>query len=155
MTGTSPFHDSQKLIRCQVTNRYQEASVRFVELDAFKLWEYLMTSKHGLKVGDPRLCLWIDDAEYESNAEVFDRAGDVERVNRIVVDLFDHEYGFSQTITRYTRASETEQLVDILRTHIPAELNTPETCSIEIINGLVVQQSRVNAGRSALMGLEG
>ena len=31
------------------------------QIDAFKLWEYLMTTKHGLTVGEPGLCLWIAD----------------------------------------------------------------------------------------------
>jgi hypothetical protein len=86
MPDRSPFHESQKLVRCEVVNRYQESSVRFIEIGSFKLWEYLMTSKHSLKVGDPRLCLclWVDDSEYQANANVFDRAGDIEKVDRIV-----------------------------------------------------------------------
>jgi len=94
MPDKSPFHESQKLIRCEVVNRYQESSVRFVEIGSFKLWEYLMTSKHALMVGDPRLCLWVVDEEYQANANVFDRAGDIEEVDRIVVELFDRENGF-------------------------------------------------------------
>jgi len=155
MPATTPFHESQKLIRCQVTNRYQETSTRFIEIGAFKLWEYMMTNKHGLKVGEPSLCLWVDDSEYENNANVFDRAGDVEQVNRIVVELFDQEYGFSQTTTRYARISETDQVLDILRSHIPPELCSSEACSIDVICGRVVQQWHPNARRNILMGLEG
>ena len=155
MQEMSPFHESQKLVRCQVVNRYQETSVRFIEIGAFKLWEYLMTTKHGLKVGEPSLCLWIDDSEYEPNANVFDRAGDVEAVNRIVVELFDREYGFSQTTTRYARSSETDQVLSILRSHIPPELCDSESCTIDVVGGRVVQQLRPNAGRNVLMGLEG
>ena len=142
-------------MRCQVVNRYQETSTRFVEIRAFKLWEYLMTTKHGLKVGEPKLCLWIDDSEYEPNANVFDRAGEVEQVNRIVVELFDREYGFSQTTTRYARTSETDQVLGILRSHIPAGLCDSEACTIDIVSGQVVQQWHPNAKRNILMGLEG
>ena len=155
MPALSPFHESQKLIRCQVTNRYQETSTRFIELNDYKLWEYLMTTKHGLRVGEPHLCLWVDAAEYQDNATVFDRAGEVEAVDRIVVDLFDAEYGFSQTITRYARATESDQVVGILRSHIPTELVTPESCQIEVINGQVVQQWHAKASRDLLTGLEG
>ena len=151
----SPFYESQKLVRCQVVNRYRETSTRFIEIGAFKLWEFMMTNKHGLQVGEPSLCLWVDDGEYENNANVFDRAGEVEQVNRIVVDLFDREYGFSQTTTRYARISETDQVLDILRSHIPAELQGSEACSIDIISGRVVQQWHPNARRNILMGLEG
>lgn len=155
MSESSPFHDSQKLVRCQVANRYRETSIRFIEIDAFKLWEYLMTSKHGLRVGEPTLCLWVDDAEYKRNANVFDRAGDVEAVNRIVVDLFDREYGFSQTVTRYARTAESDRVVEILRSHIPPQLCNSEACQIEVIGGRVVQQWHPNARRNILMGLEG
>ena len=151
----SPFHESQKLMRCQVANRYQEASVRYIELDAFKLWEYLMTHKHGLKVGEPTLCLWVDDNEYRRNANVFDRAGEVEAVNRIVVDLFDDEYGFSQTVTRYARAGESAQVVAILRSHIPEQLRDSDACQISVIEGRVVRHVPHNASRHMLTGLEG
>jgi hypothetical protein len=155
MPDRSPFHESQKLVRCEVVNRYQESSVRFIEIGSFKLWEYLMTSKHSLKVGDPRLCLWVDDSEYQANANVFDRAGDIEEVDRIVVELFDREYGFSQTSTRYARRSETEQVLDILRSHIPPELRDSDACTIDVIHGHVVQQWQTKASRNILMGLEG
>jgi hypothetical protein len=151
----SPFHENQKLMRCQVANRYQEASVRFIELDAFKLWEYLMTHKHGLKVGEPTLCLWVDNDDYERNANVFDRAGEVEPVNRIVVDLFDAEYGFSQTVTRYARAGEFERVIEILRSHIPEYLRDSEACQIAVIEGQVVKHVPHNASRVMLTGLEG
>ena len=155
MPDSSPFHESQKLVRCQVVNRYRESSVRFVEIGAFKLWEYLMTNKHGLKVGDPGLCLWIDDGEYQTNANVFDRAGTVEEVDRIVVELFDPEHGFSHTSTRYARHNETEQVLTILRSHIPPQLRDSDACTIDVIHGRVVQQFNPNAGRNILMGLEG
>lgn len=155
MSGNSPFHDSQKLVRCEVLNRYQETSTRFVEIDAFKLWEYLMINKHGLKVGRPTPCLWIDGEEYQRSANVFERSGDVEPVNRIVVDLFDDEYGFSQTTVRYVREAETGQVVEILKSHIHARLCDTDACQIDIIPGQVVQQRRLNARRGVMMGLEG
>lgn len=155
MADNSPFHQSQKLMRCRVANRYRETSVRFVEFDAFKLWEYLMTHKHGLHIDEPTLCLWVDAADYAANANVFDRAGDVEPVNRIVVDLFDAEYGFSQTTTRYARSGESERVVEILRSHIPPALCNSDACQIDVIEGHVVQHAPNLATRGMLTGLEG
>lgn len=155
MSVPSPFHASQKLMRCRVANRYQETSVRFVELDAYKLWEYLMTHKHGLRIDEPTLCLWVDAADYAYNANVFDRAGEVESVNRIVVDLFDAEYRFSQTITRYARSSESDRVVEILRSHIPDELCESDACQIAVVEGCVVQHLPAQASRAVLTGLEG
>jgi len=151
-----PIHlETEKLVRCDVVNRYNESSTRFVSLDAFKLWEYLMCHKHGLRVGDPRLCLWVDGDTFQRNASVFERAGVTEPVDRITVDLFDSEYGFSQTVTRYSRTIETQQLVDILRSHIPSPLDTSDACSIDIIAGQVVEKWHPNARRNILTGLEG
>jgi hypothetical protein len=155
MQETTPFIESQKLLRCLVVNRYQETSVRFIEFEAFKLWEHLMNTKHGLKVTDPKLCLWVGEDEFVSHASVFERAGEIETVNRVLVDLFDPDYGFSQTITRYVRSNETAQIVDILRSHMPRDLNDSDACSIEIIEGRVVQQSSYHPERGMLMGLRG
>ena len=84
-----------------------------------------------------------------------DRAGEVEAVNRIVVDLFDTEYGFSQTIVRYARSSESDRVVEILRSHIPADLCHSEACQIDVIEGRVVQHLPQRASRRMLTGLEG
>ena len=155
MSDTSPFLHSQKLMRCQVANRYQEGSVRFVELEAFKLWEYLMTTKHGMRIGEPTLCLWLNVDDYAEHAEVFERAGEVEPVNRIVVDLFDAEYGFSQTTTRYARAGESDRVIEILRSHIPTDLCNSDACQITVIEGRVVQHIPQRTSRRMLTGLEG
>lgn len=155
MPQHSTFNASQKLVRCQVVNRYHEASVRFVEIGAFRLWEYLMTNKHGLSVSEPTLCLWVDENDYQRSAGVFDRAGEIEVVDCIAVDLFDPEYRFSQTISRYVRSAESEQVIEILRSHIPAELSAPDTCRIDVIGGRVVQRWHPSASRNILTGLEG
>lgn len=155
MADKPSITESKKLVRCDVTNRYNEHSTRFVALDAYKLWEYLVTHKHGMRVGEPRLCLWIDDASFVANANVFERAGNVEPVDRVTVDLFDSEYGFSQRIARFARHAETAQLVDILRSHIPEPLKTSDACSVEILPGRVVEKWHPNASRNILTGLEG
>ena len=155
MSATSPLHQTQKLMRCRVVNRYREAGIRFVELDAFKLWEYLMTNKHGQQIDEPVLCLWIDDEDYRRSSDVFDHAGQVEAVSKIVVDLFDPEYGFSQTIVRYTRSHEAEQVADILRSHIPAHLRDSDDCQVEIVAGHAVSQVPLQTSRGARIGLEG
>jgi hypothetical protein len=155
MTDNDTYHESQKLVRCDVVNRYKETSTRFVALEAFKLWEYLMRHKHGLRIGQPRLCLWIDDEAYARSADVFDRAGEVEEVNKIIVDLFDSEYGFSQTIMRFARSAETVQIIEILRSHIPAPLSESDACTIDVVAGRVVQKWHARASRNILTGLEG
>ena len=85
----------------------------------------------------------------------FELAGEVEAVDKIIVDLFDTEYGFSQTIVRYARSSESDRVVEILRSHIPADLCHSEACQIDVIEGRVVQHLPQRASRRMLTGLEG
>ena len=121
----SPFHQSQKLMRCEVVNRYREGSVRFVELDAFKLPAIPDDPLHGLRIGEPTLCLWIDAGEYAASANLFDRAGKAVSGGRPYRQkLFDAEYGFSQTIMRYARGSRSSKSFAIPLA-IPAELLRP------------------------------
>ena len=149
----TPFDESQKLVRCDILNERKETSTRLVEADTFELWSYLMTEKHGLQVSNPTLCLWVSMAEYQENEAIFASAGEIERVDRILLDLFDSDYGFSQTSIRYALHDETEKLVQILKSHVPDGLRDSKGCSVEIIEGMVVQQWR-NAEQPNSLGLD-
>ena len=73
---------SQKLVRCNLRARGAkgEGSARFIPLEIFGLWEYLMTHKHEFEVIAPRASLWLDmedspetaysDQQYERVTEV-------------------------------------------------------------------------------------
>ena len=155
MSQHNPSTESQKLVRCSVINTQGEASVRLVELDNFRLWEHLMVSKHQLQVRDPYLCLWLHDSEYRENAELYRDAGQVEAVNRIVIDIFDPELGFAQTVTRFVPAAETERLIGILRSHMPDGVADSPNTSIEVFEGHIVQQWQHSSNRPAPLGLQG
>jgi len=150
----TPFNESQKLVRCDVVNRFKEVSTRLIEIEAFKLWSYMMTHKHGLTIINPSLCLWVSQAEFAENRAVFDHAGGVEPVDRILLDLYDAEYGFSQTSTRYARSNETEGVIEILKSHVPEALRNSEACNLEVIKGMVVQQWANGTDRPMMLGLE-
>ena len=149
----NPFRAIEKLIRCNVVNRYNEQSIRFIEFNNFKLWEYLMTNKHGIKIGNMSLCLWISDEEFKENESLYLRSGEVEPVNRVVLDLFNEEYGFSNAITRFVRDVETEQVIKILTSHIPPEIVDTDACQVDIYPGYSIIQ-KANAERSAILGLK-
>lgn len=148
-------YDTHKLIRCDVLNAEQQASVRFIEIEAYKMWEYLMSTKHGLEIQNPTLCLWLSEREYLENSHIFQRSGEVEAVNRIIVEIFDAEYGFSHTIERYSLADESEKMVGILESHIPEGILHKDSCNIDIISGYIVQQWQHVPHRPVIMGLEG
>ena len=154
MSDTSPFLHSQKLMRCQVANRYQEGSVRFVELDSFKLWEYLMTHKHADSIKNISLCLWVSEEEYLDHETVYSHTGEAEPVNRVIVDLYDEEYGFSNIITRFVRSSETDQVIDILKSHLARQSTTPADTQIQTFRGYSIIQNKPTHTRPMMMGLE-
>ena len=56
---------SQKLVRCEVRRETpsEEAQVRYVPLEIFGLWEYLMTRRHQFQVEEARASLWLDAEE--------------------------------------------------------------------------------------------
>lgn len=150
----NPFYESQKLVHCKVINQRDEESVRLVEIDAFKLWRYLMTHKHGLRVESPSLCLWISKTEYDANPDVFDHAGRCQSVDRILIELYDEDYGFAQTSTRYAPQQETPKLLEILKSHIPVGLRDSDDCSVDVIPGVVVQHMSLRVDRPMILGLE-
>jgi hypothetical protein len=154
MLPDHPFEETEKLIRCNVTNKYNEQTVRLVEFNHFKLWEYLMTHKHGARISHISLCLWISEEEYLDHEGIYSRAGDVEPVNRIIVDLFDEEYGFSNAITRFARESETEHVINILRSHVPKQLWGTNDCQLQTYKGYSVTQHKHMPSRPVMLGLE-
>ncbi len=144
---SSAFNDTEKLISCTVTNRYKEQSVRLIELANFKLWEYLMTSKHGARINEINLCLWLSHEEYMLNESIYSRSGDATAVNRVIVDLFDEEYGFSNPVVRYVRANETEQIIKILTSHISRQVQESDNCNIFVHEGYnITQRQHIEKG---------
>ena len=150
----NPFHQRQKLIRSRVTNTTGEESQRYVELENFRLWEYLMSTKHGHAVNDLFLCLWVSEDEFQMDDNFFTRAGESAEVNHIVVELFDEEYGFTNTIKRFVTKEDTDQVVDILTAHIPKHLFNSRTCQIDVFNGFAIEQWKHTTRRPLILGIE-
>ena len=153
MDGKHNYDRSVKLIRCNVTNHRNEQSLRYVFLDEFLLWEYLMISKHGAAIGDISPCLWVSDGEFSRRESIYRHAGDLERVNRIVVNLFDAENGFSNTITRFVKRKECDQVRQIILSHIPADLRKAEYCQVSVDPGTCVRKFRHFPRREILLGM--
>ncbi len=146
--------ERKKLIRCQVTNKDSSTTTRMVELENFRLWEHLLTSKHGLTVSDPHLCLWTSEEEYQENINIYSRAGKVERVNRISVELFDGVYGFTNTIHRFVADEDTEKIIDIISSRIPKHLLESNDCEFEVVKGRAIELRHHTAIRPMILGLD-
>jgi len=65
-----------KLVRCQVLKESDglfEADIRYIPVEEFHLWKYLMEAKHGLHVEEPQVMLWVSKEEYTSHRAFYDR----------------------------------------------------------------------------------
>jgi len=126
-----------------------------VEYETFRLWEYLMSQKHGLKIDDLFLCLWVCEEEYQNNKEVFPLNDEDTFVSHIVVELYDDEYGFTNTINRFVPEEDTDLVIGILTSHIPKHLFNSKSCQIEVIKGRAIEQWKHATNQSFLIGLDG
>jgi hypothetical protein len=113
---------SQKLLRCNIINKNSEQSERFVEFEHYKLWSYMMFHKHGLKIQDISLWLWIEEQDYLAREELYSRAPHKLEVSKLEVFLFDEHNGLSHVIHRYCLSDESAQVEKILLSHISPEL---------------------------------
>ena len=150
----NPCKETEKLIRCDLVNRYNEITSRYIEFENFRLWEYLVEHKHGAKISNPTICLWVNAEEFENNEPVYARSGDIEHVSRVVVDLFDEIYSITNTVIRYTRSAESEALKKILCSHIPDAVLKSNNCDVRIEKGYAITQFMHRQQRPVMMGLE-
>lgn len=150
---TERHMDSRKLIRCTVVNRDGVASVRFVELEYFRLWEYMMSHKHGLKVRDISLSLWVTAEDFTRRNGIYLSAGEVENVNRFVVSVFDEANGYSHTVSRYAVARETEAMRSALLSHVPNDLQNSDRFELSVHPGFCIEREKTPDLNRFVLGL--
>jgi len=130
---------SQKLLRCEVIGKDNRKSERFVELEHFKLWSYMMFHKHGLRIKNISLWLWIEKDEYQAREVIYQRATEKLAVNKLEVFLFDEQNGFSHVIQRYTPSSDSSKIEKILLHHLSPELVSSGNYEITVHEGLCIK----------------
>lgn len=138
------------LVRCTVINRESAISVRFIEQDHFRLWQYMMANKHGLIVQDVAPCLWLPDSEYAANAAVFGRAGTNEPVTRLTFAVYDAATGLCNTMQRFVPSGETDQLREQLLQRIPLDLRVSDDFVMEQQRGYAVIKTGTDVSRLGL-----
>ena len=107
---------SQKLVRCEIRPRRSQgpASPRFIPLEIFGLWEYLMNEKHDFEVIDPRASLWLD---MEDSPEAAYSEHQYERVTEVTAFVFSGRDEMFTRACRYFRSNECERLKSIFLSH--------------------------------------
>ena len=145
--------DSQKLIRCHVSSTGGVPSARFIEFEVFKLWQYMMTTKHNLDITDISLCLWVNEAEFKQKEELYMRSGGIESVHRIAVSIFDSNNGFSHETNRYALDQDVNKVKGLLQSHIPDNLAADGSFEIEIYPGKLIERGKISGLNEIVLGL--
>jgi hypothetical protein len=147
MANERNVEEKRKLVRCWMVNPAGEGRWRFVELEAFRLWEYVMSHKHGMTIDNLSMCLWVPDSLFQQNSAMFKEAGTVTPVNQVTIERYDPNYGFYHLIQRYCLAEDTDEMIRRLRGHIAQQtgsetgwgLHTTEGWGIEPNVGELVE----------------
>lgn len=146
MPHSIPLH-RHVLVRCEVTNNDAATSIRFVEQDHYRLWQYMMANKHDLIVQNAAPCLWLPETEYAANATVFDKAGTCEAVTRLTFAVYDPASGLCNTMQRFVPIAETEQLSELLLRRVAPDVRTSDDFVMEQQRGYAVIKAGIDAGR--------
>lgn len=107
---------SQKLVRCELRRRgsHGPGSSRFIPLEIFGLWEFLMSTKHNFEVLQPRASLWLD---MEDSPEAAYEQDQYERVTEVTAFVYSGRDEMFTRARRYFLSREAEQLKEIFLAH--------------------------------------
>lgn len=128
----------QLLVRCEITNRDGDLSVRFVEHHLFRLWQYMMANKHGLVVHSLSVCLWLPEEEWHAQGELFQRAGTVETVHRLSFAVYDRSTGLCNTMQRFVPAGDADKVRELLLQRVSPEARAEGDFAMEMESGRAV-----------------
>ena len=133
-----PLDSRQLLVRCEVTNRYGDPSVRFVEYGMFRLWQYMMTNKHGLVVHGLALSLWLLEDEWRTQSPVLQSAAPVEPVTRLSIAVYEAETGMCNTMQRFVPDDQVDLVRRLLLQRISPETRVAGDFAMEIEGGYAI-----------------
>jgi hypothetical protein len=107
---------SQKLVRCEVRPRGSagKPSPRFIPLEIFGLWEFLMVSRHRFEVLDARASLWLD---MEDSPEAAYSQDQYDRVTEVTAFVYSGRDDMFTRACRYFRSAECDELKQIFLSH--------------------------------------
>ena len=117
---------SQKLVRCEIRPRGSQStgSPRFIPLEIFGLWEYLMTTKHDFEVVEARASLWLD---MEDSPEAAYGPSQYDRVTEVTAFVYSGRDDMFTRACRYFRTDECERLKAIFLAHYRENTGRPQT----------------------------
>jgi hypothetical protein len=120
---------SQKLVRCEIKRPGGGAgTVRYVPLEIFGLWEFLMRQKHQFEVSASVASLWID---VDENPEVAYGENQYERVTEVTLLRYSDADGMFSKVARYFPTDEYPALKNLLLKHYEG-VNEPGAPSLQM-----------------------
>lgn len=103
---------TQKIVRCEVGRPGREPyTVRFIPLEIFGMWKYLMEHKHQFEVRTEEPSLWL---ELDPVAPIETARGSVEPVTELRLFVVTPSQGILEEVRRYVASGELEEV----RTHL-------------------------------------
>lgn len=154
-SGQSPVGGHPRLVGCEVVNAAQERSVRYIELEKYRLWVYAMQGRHDLEVHPIQLGLWVDYREFESNPGPFQHGGSVDEVTCILISWFNPRHKYSFDVTRYVPTENSDSLKDILLSHISQSEARSEQFDVMEHHGVYVSKTIEEPDAELILGLSG
>jgi hypothetical protein len=114
---------SQKLVRCEIRRRgsTSDATPRFIPLEIYGLWEFLMAQKHDFEVLAPRASLWLD---MEDSPEAAYSENQFERVTEVTVFVYSGRDDMFARVCRYFPTADCATLKKIFLSHYGNEAET-------------------------------
>lgn len=147
--------DFQKLIRCRMVNREGETSIRYVTLEYFLLWEYMMQTRHGFRFEEYSLCMWVSEEKFEQQPELYSHSGELEAVSRFNIEIYDENYHYTYNVSRFVREDEAEAFNNIVLTHIPEEVRDSERFEMTVMPGYCIVKENAPDRERFVLGLYG
>jgi hypothetical protein len=107
---------SQKLVRCELRRigASESGSPRYIPLEIFGLWEYLMRTKHQFEVLNARASLWLD---MEDSPEAAYSENQYERVTEVTAFVYSGRDDMFTRACRYFQSEECDGLKSIFLSH--------------------------------------
>ena len=97
---------NQKLVRCEVARSGQrETSIRYVPLELYAMWKFLMINKHSFEIRSEISSLWVEALQA---AAVSPDKGRIERVTELRRFVLDGEQGMISEVCRYVPDKDLE-----------------------------------------------
>lgn len=153
---SQPFASSfsQKIIRCSLNNIGNMTNERLIELELFKLWSYVMQHRHGFKIKDISLCLWVSQQEFQSKEVIYTHSSLISEANMLTMLIFDEKNEFCHTISRYTLKEDTATVKDIILSHLSKKIIEDKNYELITTPGHLLEKKK-NITTDLALGLSG